>query len=61
MKKGEVLETGLMNYYGELVLHRGLDGEYFLTLHDWYGNNKKTVSKKFAKAMIKEFGNDFSR
>ena len=52
MKK--IIESGICNYYGEVVLNEH-EGKYYLSLENYDGDSYYEVSKEFADMFIKEF------
>jgi hypothetical protein len=50
----KIINSGLGNYYGEVVLRVTSKG-YYLELEDYNGTNKLRVTEEFAKAFIEEF------
>ena len=46
----------LENYYGEVVLTLGNEGDYFLELEDITETRRVRVSQEFANVFMKEFG-----
>ncbi len=50
-----LIKNVIGNYYGDLRL-MATKNNFYLTLENYDGENKKRVSEEFALAFIKEFG-----
>ena len=53
-KTGAVLEwdSGLSNYYGELIMRREADGSFYLSLADWDGDLWEDITDEQAQGFL---------
>lgn len=50
------ISLGLSNYYGQLVAYETGEGNFYLELGNYDGDDVQEISEEFFRAIEKEFG-----
>lgn len=50
------ISLGLSNYYGSVVAYETAEGNFYLELGNYDGDDTQEISEEFFRAIEKEFG-----
>lgn len=50
------ISLSLSNYYGEVVAYETGEGNFYMELGNWSGDDVQEISEEFFRAIQKEFG-----